>query len=367
MSAEPTPAASRGPLAIIAELTHRCPLHCVYCSNPLELTARAAELPAEAWAEVFRQAATLGTLQVDLTGGEPLARPDIVEVVAAVRSAGLYASLITSGIGLTEPRLAALVAAGLDHIQLSFQDSQEGGADEIAGTRAHAQKLQVASWIKTQRVGFTVNMVVHRRNLDRLSEMIALAEQLGPDRLEVANTQYYGWALRNREALLPTRAQLDGSLEILKAAALRLKGRMRLEFVVPDYYARYPKACMGGWGRKMMLITPAGAAMPCHAADVIPDLTFANVREQPLQWIWAESPAFRRFRGEDWMSEPCRSCDRRTQDFGGCRCQALLLAGDATATDPVCSLAPTHDLVTAATDRANADAPSPAWIYRPNP
>jgi pyrroloquinoline quinone biosynthesis protein E len=358
-----------GPLAIIAELTHRCPLRCVYCSNPLEMAARASELPTEAWAEVFRQATKLGTLQVDLTGGEPLARPDIVEIVAAVRGAGLYASLITSGVGLTEARLDALVGAGLDHVQLSFQDAEEAGADEIAGARAHAHKLQVARWIKARRVGFTVNMVVHRRNLDRLEAMVALAETLGPDRLEVANTQYYGWALRNREALLPTRVQLDRSLEILKAAAERLRGRMRVEFVVPDYYARYPKACMGGWGRKMMLITPAGAAMPCHAADVIPGLTFANVREQPLAWIWDESPAFRRFRGEDWMAEPCRSCDRRAQDFGGCRCQALLLAGDATATDPVCSLAPSHALVTDALERANAGAPAdaPAWIYRPNP
>jgi pyrroloquinoline quinone biosynthesis protein E len=358
-----------GPLAIIAELTHRCPLHCVYCSNPLEMAARAAELPTEGWADVFRQAAQLGTLQVDLTGGEPLARPDIVEIVAAVRGAGLYASLITSGIGLTEARLDTLVAAGLDHVQLSLQDADEAGADEIAGTRAHTHKLQVARWIKKRRVGFTINLVVHRRNLDRLPEMVALAEVLGPDRLEVANTQYYGWALRNREELLPTRVQLDRSLEILKAATERLKGRIRVEFVVPDYYARYPKACMGGWGRKMMLITPAGAAMPCHAADVIPGLEFTNVRERPLAWIWAESPAFRRFRGEDWMAEPCRSCDRRAQDFGGCRCQALLLAGDAAATDPVCSLAPSHDVVTAVLDHANAGAPAdaPAWTYRPNP
>jgi PqqA peptide cyclase len=358
-----------GPLAIIAELTHRCPLRCVYCSNPLEMAPRPTEMPTEAWADVFRQAAALGTLQVDLTGGEPLARPDLIEIVRAVRAAGLYASLITSGIGLTEARLSALVGAGLDHVQLSFQDSQEDAADEIAGTRAHTQKREVARWIKSERVGFTVNMVVHRRNLDRLTDMVALAEELGPDRLEIANTQYYGWALRNREALLPTRAQLDRSLEILKAAAERLKGRMRVEFVVPDYYARYPKACMGGWGRKMMLITPRGEAMPCHAANVIPGLVFPNVREQPLASIWAESPAFRRFRGEDWMSEPCRSCDRREQDFGGCRCQALLLAGDATATDPVCSLAPQRDIVDAALERANADSPTPApaWIYRPNP
>jgi pyrroloquinoline quinone biosynthesis protein E len=357
-----------GPLAVIAELTHRCPLHCVYCSNPLALAPRADELTTEAWADVFRQAQAMGALQIDLTGGEPLARPDIVAIVAAVRAAKLYASLITSGIGLTEKRLDDLVAAGLDHLQLSFQDADEASADEVAGTRAHTQKRVVATWLRSRRVAFTVNIVVHRRNLDRLPQMIAMAEELGPGRLEVANTQYYGWALTNREALLPSREQVERSVEILKAAAERLKGRMRVEFVVPDYHARYPKACMGGWGRKMLLVTPSGKAMPCHAADVIPGLDFASVRDRTLDWIWNESPAFRRFRGVDWMSEPCRSCERRDQDFGGCRCQAFLLAGDAAATDPVCSLAPAHHVVTTVTGRPSAASTGrPSWAYRPNP
>jgi pyrroloquinoline quinone biosynthesis protein E len=360
-----------GPLALIAELTHRCPLRCVYCSNPMEMTARAQELPAETWADVFRQAGALGTLQVDLTGGEPLARPDIVELVASVRGAGLYASLITSGIGLTEKRLAALVDAGLDHLQLSIQDAREAGADEIAGTRAHAHKALVASWMKEYRVAFTVNAVVHRQNLDRLPEIIALAEEWGAGRLEIANAQYYGWAQKNRAALLPTREQLDRSLETVSFATQRLRGRMRIDFVVPDYYARYPKACMGGWGRKMMLLTPSGDALPCHAAAVIPGLRFDSVRERSVRWLWEESAAFREFRGEDWMAEPCRTCDRREKDFGGCRCQALMLAGDARATDPVCSLAPARSVVAEIVAKANEPAPAtpapPVWTYRPNP
>jgi pyrroloquinoline quinone biosynthesis protein E len=361
-----------GPLAVIAEVTHRCPLHCVYCSNPLEMNARGTELPTEVWISVFRQAAQLGALQVDLTGGEPLARPDLTELVAAARAAKLYVNLITSGIGLTEKRLGNLVEAGLEHVQLSFQDAQDTVADEISGTRTHAQKIAVAGWLRQHRLAFTINVVVHRKNLDHIEEIIALAERLGAGRLEVANVQYYGWALKNREALLPTRAQLDHSLGVVQAAQERLKGRMRIELVVPDYYARYPKPCMGGWGRKLMLITPAGEAMPCHAAGVIPGMRFDNVREQTVRWIWEESEAFRKFRGEDWMPEPCRSCDRRALDFGGCRCQAFLLTGEAAATDPACSLAPTHDVVTAVVSRINSPAPGgesgpPEWSYRPNP
>jgi PqqA peptide cyclase len=358
-----------GPLALIAELTHRCPLHCVYCSNPLEMKSRAAELPTAQWISVFDQAAKLGTMQVDLTGGEPLARADLTELVAAARAAKLYTNLITSGIGLTPDRLSALVQAGLDHIQLSFQDSAATPADEFAGTNAHEKKLAVAATIAKHRIGFTLNFVVHRGNLSRLEEMIALAEKLGAQRVEIAHVQYYGWALENREALLPTRAQLDRSLEIIQAAEARLRGRLRVEYVIPDYYARYPKTCMGGWGRKLMLIDPAGEALPCHAARVIPNLHFENVTEHPLEWIWQHSETFQKFRGESWMQEPCRSCDRREIDFGGCRCQALLLAGDAAATDPVCTLSPKHQLVTAIVDRANPASilVTPSWIYRPNP
>jgi pyrroloquinoline quinone biosynthesis protein E len=361
-----------GPLALIAELTHRCPLHCVYCSNPLELAQRTAELSTEEWSDVLLQASELGVLQADFTGGEPLARTDLVELVAAARGARLYVNLITSGIGLTEPRLCALVAAGLDHVQLSFQDAVAAGADDVAGARAHEQKLRVASWLRQQRLAFTMNVVVHRRNLARLDALIALAEELGAGRLEVAHVQYYGWALRNREALLPTREQLDRSVAAVDAARERLKGRMRIDFVVPDYYARYPKPCMGGWGRKLLLVAPAGEVKPCHAAEVIPGMEFPSVRRHGLRWIWEVSPAFQRFRGEDWMPEPCRSCDRRGIDFGGCRCQALLLAGDAAATDPVCSLSPSRAGVDAILARVPASAAAEsaagsAWTYRPNP
>jgi PqqA peptide cyclase len=333
------------PLALIAEITHRCPLHCVYCSNPLELTSRRGELATADWLRVFGEAAELGVLHLHLTGGEPLARPDLAELVAGARQSSLYSNLITSGIGLSQERLAQLVDAGLDHIQLSFQDSNEGSANWIAGVRAHAHKIALAGWIRTHRVAFTVNLVVHRQNIEHLAEMIAQLEGLNPDRMEIAHAQYYGWALKNRSALLPTREQLHGALAVVAAAQQRLRGKVRIDMVVPDYHARYPKACMGGWGRRLMLLDPAGRALPCHAAGVIPHMRFDNVREHTLDWIWQNSEAFQKFRGEDWMPEPCRSCDRRKQDFGGCRCQAFLLTGDAGATDPVCELAPAHQVV----------------------
>jgi len=343
------------PLALIAEVTHRCPLHCVYCSNPLQLAGTESELSTEQWTSVFQQSGQLGMLHAHFTGGEPLARQDLTELIAAARAAGLYTNLITSGIGLGEQRLAALVAAGLDHIQISFQDSREGPANWIAGAKAHAHKIELSRVIRRHKVAFTVNLVVHRQNLDHLEEMIAFIEQLNPDRVEIAHTQYYGWALANRAALMPTRAQIDAAVEIVAAAEKRLSGRVRIDSVVPDYYAKYPKACMGGWGRRLMLINPAGKVLPCHAAEVIPGMTFENVREKTLEWIWRESASFCRFRGEDWMPEPCRSCDRRAEDFGGCRCQAFLLAADATVTDPACSLAPTHGIVEAAVREANSD------------
>ena len=299
------------------------------------------------------------------------------ELISRARSAGLYTNLITSGIGLSEKRLAALVEAGLEHIQLSFQGSREELADEIAGTRTHAHKLKLAETIRQFKLAFTVNVVVHRQNLDHLAEIIAMAEQLGASRLEIANVQYYGWALQNRDALLPTRAQLEKSQATVNAALARLNGRMRIDYVAPDYYARYPKACMGGWGRRLLLIDPAGQTMPCHAAAVIPGMKFENVRGHSLEWIWRESAAFRKFRGEEWMPEPCRSCERRAEDFGGCRCQALLLTGDAAATDPVCHLAPTHNIVEEVLLRINtgeapaspvrAETATRSWQYRPNP
>jgi len=357
------------PLALIAELTHRCPLHCVYCSNPLDLTRPDRELPAAVWERVFNEAAQLGLVQVDFTGGEPLARSDLTELIRSARSAGLYVNLITSGIPLDEKRLEELVSAGLDHFQLSFQGAREENAAEFSGTRTHARKVQVANWVKRHRIALTLNFVIHRRNLPDLEAMVEFTEELAPSRAEFAHVQYYGWAFANREMLLPTRAQVEGSLEILKAAEERMRGRTRVEYVVPDYYAKYPKPCMGGWGRKVLLIKPEGDVLPCHAANVIPGLKFENVQANSLRRIWEESDAFRKFRGENWMSETCRTCDRREQDFGGCRCQAFLLAKNASATDPVCSLSPDRSSVDAILARINTSPETTMkleWIYRPN-
>src|ERR1700722_9048670 len=362
------------PLALVAELTHRCLLHCVYCSNPLQLTARGGELSADSWARVFRESADLAVLQADFTGGEPLARPDLTEIIRSARAAGLYASLITSGLPLDEKRLEELVVAGLDHFQLSFQGAEAEAAREFSGTSTHVQKLRVAEWVKRHRIALTLNFVIHRGNLHQLEDMIALAETIGPARVEFAHVQYYGWAFANRARLLPTRAQLDHSLEVLKAAEARLRGRIKVEFVVPDYYAKYPKPCMGGWGRKVLLVKPTGDVLPCHAANVLPGMTFENVERKPLRQIWEESASFQKFRGVDWMPEPCRSCDRREQDFGGWRGQAFLLARDASATDPVCSLSPGRAIVDGILREANSPTtiaesqlPTPDWVYRPNP
>ena len=370
------------PLALVAELTHRCPLHCVYCSNPLEMQNRSEELSTEVWSRVFKEAAEAGVLQADFTGGEPLARPDIVQLVRNARAAGLYVSLITSGLPLDEAKLAALVEAGLDHFQLSFQGARADTAADISGTNSHAQKLRVLEWLKRYRIGLTLNFVIHRQNLDELEEMLAIVESSGAGCVEFASVQYYGWGFANRDGLMPTRGQLDRCVELLGKAEERLRGKTRLVFVVPDYYAKYPKPCVGGWGRKLMLITPNGNALPCHAAQIIPGLKFENVKDRGLREIWENSAAFQKFRGEDWMQEPCKACDRRGLDFGGCRCQALLLAGDATSTDPVCSLAPQRpkvDAILAAVNLApvsvepglasptTAPLTRPDWLYRPNP
>jgi len=367
--------AASNPLALVCELTHRCPLHCVYCSNPQELTARTNELSTEIWSRVFREASEAGVMQLDLTGGEPLARPDLTTLIQSARAAGLYVNLITSGLPLDEKRLDELIAAGLDHFQLSFQGAREETAAEISGSKSHAQKLRVLDWLKSRRVAVTLNFVVHRKNLDQLDEMLAIAESSSASRIEFAHVQYYGWAFANRGQLLPAREQLTYSLEFFKNAQERLRGKIRVEYVVPDYYAKFPKACMGGWARKVLLITPNGEALPCHAAAVIPGLHFENVKEKSLAEIWQSSEAFQKFRGEDWMQEPCKSCDRRSVDFGGCRCQAMLLAGDAAATDPVCSLSPQHAKVDSIIAAIPAALPSPnasgivqpPWLYRSNP
>src|SRR6201993_1207321 len=290
------------PLALIAEVTHRCPLHCVYCSNPMQLAGTESELSTEEWTSVFRQAGRLGMLHAHFTGGEPLARTDLTELIAAARAAGLYTNLITSGIGLNEQRLQMLVQAGIDHIQISFQDSREDAANWIAGTKAHAHKIELSRIIRNHKIAFTVNLVVHRQNLDHLEEMIAFIEQLAPERVEIAHAQYYGWALANRAALMRTRQQPEKAASIVAEAEGTIAGRMRIDSVVPDYYAKYPKACMGGWGRRLMLINPSGKVLPCHAAEVLPGLSFENVREKSLEWIWQGAGSFCKFRGGEGVA-----------------------------------------------------------------
>jgi pyrroloquinoline quinone biosynthesis protein E len=330
------------PLALLAELTHRCPLRCGYCSNPLELSARSAELDERAWSSVLGEAAELGVLHVHFSGGEPTLRPDLEALVARARELGLYSNLITSGVLLGPERVEALARAGLDHVQLSIQDSEAAAADETAGFRGHARKLALAGWVRAAGLPLTINAVVHRRNLARLEAIIALAAELGAQRLEVAHAQYYGWARRNLGALLPDEAALERATAVVEAALARLRGRLRIDYVIPDWHAQLPKACMDGWGRRFLGVTPEGWVLPCQAAQSIPGLQFERVGERPLAQIWRHSDAFERFRGTAWMREPCRSCERRELDWGGCRCQALALTGDASATDPVCERSPLH-------------------------
>ena len=340
------PDAVPAPLGLLAELTHRCPLGCPYCSNPLALDRRDDEIDAATWARVFREAAALGVLQVHLSGGEPAARRDLPEIVKAARDAGLYSNLITSGVGLTPQTLAALADAGLDHVQVSIQDSEQASADHIAGYEgASARKRAIAGEVVRLGLPLTINLVVHRANIGRIEPMVELALSLGASRVEIAHVQYYGWAMKNRAALMPSRAQVDEAVRQVEMLRARHHGRIVIDVVVPDYFARFPKPCVGGWGRRSLNVTPAGKVLPCHAAEVIPGLEFWNVREHSLGVIWHGSPAFNAFRGEAWMQEPCRSCARREQDFGGCRCQAFLIVGDARAADPVCHLSPQHALV----------------------
>jgi pyrroloquinoline quinone biosynthesis protein E len=331
------------PLGLLAELTHRCPLGCPYCSNPLALEPRNDELDTATWVRVFGEAAKLGVLQVHLSGGEPAARRDLVEIAASAYAAGLYTNLITSGVGLTPKTLRALYDAGLDHVQVSIQDSEPGSADHIAGYQgAYARKRTLADEVVGLGLPLTVNAVMHRANIARVAEMVELAVALGAGRVEIAHVQYYGWALKNRAALMPTLEQVQRALAQVEQLRDRYHGRIVIDAVVPDYYARYPKACVGGWGRRSLNVTPSGRVLPCHAAESIPGLEFWSVRDHSLAEIWRDSPAFRAFRGTDWMREPCRSCPRREEDFGGCRCQAFLLTGDARAADPVCHLSPHH-------------------------
>lgn len=351
------------PYTLVAELTYRCPLRCVYCSNPLDWARRRDELDTATWLRVLREAEDLGVVQVNLTGGEPLVRDDLEAIVETCRRLDLYTNLITSGVPLARARLERLRDLGLDGVQISIQDVRGEDSDRIAGLRSFEHKLDVARWVKELGLPLTLNTVLHRRNLDRVEEVIALAEKLAADRLELANTQYLGWALLNRAALLPARGQLERARAIAADARRRLRGRMEILFVTPDYYADTPKACMDGWGRRFVLVSPDGLVLPCHAAEGLPGLSFENVRTQNLADIWHTSPALNAFRGEAWMPEPCRSCDRRTIDFGGCRCQAYHLTGSASATDPACRLSPDHGLIEAA--RVVADAGGDAELqYR---
>jgi pyrroloquinoline quinone biosynthesis protein E len=379
------------PYALLAEITYRCPLHCPYCSNPVAASLCEAprrppsfgepsagrqgsgssngELTTEEWKRVISEAAALGVLQIGFSGGEPLARSDLTELIRAAREAKLYTNLITSGIGLDDDRLGALRDAGLDSVQLSFQSDESSLADEIAGARAHERKLGVAAKIREAGIPLSLNFVIHRRNIDRLPRMIDLAEALGAERVELANVQFYGWAFRNRAALLPTREQVDRAREVATAAKARLAGRIEIFYVLPDYYETRPKPCLNGWGQRYLTVNPIGDVLPCPtASSAIPDLRLENVRERALDWIWRESESFNRFRGTEWMPEPCQSCPQREIDFGGCRCQAALLTGNAANTDPVCELSPNRALV----DAVLCDVTSPSghlreWTYRVNP
>ncbi|WP_299740821.1 pyrroloquinoline quinone biosynthesis protein PqqE [uncultured Roseobacter sp.] len=355
------------PIAMLAELTYRCPLSCPYCSNPVEMTRQESELDTDTWARVFREAADLGVLQLHLSGGEPASRRDLTDLVTAARDAGLYTNLITSGIGLTEKRLAALDAAGLDHVQLSLQGTNPEMADEIGGYKGgFKRKLQVAEWIG--KIGFplTLNAVLHRRNLHQLPRALEMAQEMGARRIEVATVQFHGWALKNRDALMPTREQAREATQIVTEARSRLKGRLVIDYVPADYHEDYPKRCMGGWGTSGLNVIPDGTVLPCHAAQSIPHLSFERVQDRSLSDIWYHGAAFNAYRGTDWMAEPCQSCERKTVDFGGCRCQAMAIVGDAAATDPVCIKSPHHGALQAQADTHAAQGDAPL-IYREMP
>ncbi len=367
--APPVAAPPPAPIGLLAELTHRCPLKCPYCSNPLELERRAGELDTATWRRVLSEAQALGVLQVHLSGGEPTARRDIVEITRHCAEKGLYSNLITSGIGLRPGLLAALSEAGLDHVQLSVQAAEADVADAVAGLAgSHAGKLAFAGAVVALGLPLTLNAVIHRANIAAIGDLVELALRMGAKRLEIAHVQYYGWAFANRAALMPGRDAVLRAMEVVDEARVRLKGQLVIDAVLPDYYARLPKACVGGWGRRSINVAPTGKVLPCHAAETIPGLAFWSVREHALADIWARSPAFEAFRGTAWMKEPCRTCERREIDFGGCRCQAFAFAGDAAATDPACHRSPLHaQLLAIAEADARAEAPYRYRAYAPMP
>jgi PqqA peptide cyclase len=353
------------PLWLLAELTYRCPLHCVFCYNPTDFARQEDELGTQQWLQVLRDGRALGAVQCGFSGGEPLLREDLEVLVAEARALGYYTNLLTSGVGLTEQRAAALKAAGLDHVQLSFQDSTREMNDFLSHTKTFALKSRVGQLIKAQGWPMVMNVVMHRLNIEHIDRIIAMADELGAEYLELANTQYYNWAVVNRAHLLPTSAQLQRAEAITDQWRARLEGRMKIYFVAPDYHEDRPKRCMNGWGSVFLTIAPDGTALPCHTARMLPGLEFPSVRESSLREIWYDSEGFNRFRGTGWMQEPCLSCPEKEKDLGGCRCQAYLLAQDVRAADPVCSKSPHHDVVLRAVAAANAGAaPERPLVFR---
>lgn len=353
--AVPQPSPQPGPpLWLLAELTYRCPLHCAFCYNPVDFTASGPELSTDDWLRVLREARAAGSVQCGFSGGEPLLRDDLEVLVAEAHRLGFYTNLLTSGVGLTAERAAALKAAGLDHIQLSFQDSTRESNDFLSHTRTFDLKQRVAALIKDNDWPMVMNCVIHRLNIDYIDRIIEMAIELGAEYLELANSQYYSWALLNRDQLLPTRAQLERAERITNEYREKYGDRIRIFFVVPDYHEKRPKKCMNGWGNVFLTVTPDGTALPCHTAKMLPGLAFPNVREMGVREIWYESEGFNRYRGDGWMKESCRSCPDKEKDLGGCRCQAYLLAGDPAAADPVCEKSPAHGVVLEALARAES-------------
>ena len=364
----PTPPVGVGqPLWLLAELTYRCPLHCVFCYNPVQLKQASSELTTAEWVEVMRQARQLGAAQLGFSGGEPLVRDDLEELVQEAHRLGYYTNLITSGVGLSPARARRLKDAGLDHVQLSFQDSTRELNDFLSHTKTFDLKKKVAQTIKANDWPMVMNCVLHRHNLPHVGAIIDMALDLGAEYLELANVQYYGWAWVNRDHLMPTRAQLQEAEAVVQGWRERIGKQCRLLFVVPDYFEERPKACMNGWGSVFLSIAPDGLAMPCHNARDLPGLQLPNVREQPIADIWQRSQAFNAYRGQDWMQEPCRSCDERYKDFGGCRCQAFMVTGDAAATDPVCSKSPQHEKIVEFVRRAPERRQSIPIVHRSDP
>ncbi len=347
-----------GPRWLLAEMTYTCPLQCPYCSNPVDFYRYRNELDTEGWIQVLKQARELGAVQLGFSGGEPLVRKDLEEIVREGRELGYYTNLITSGIGMNGARIKKLREAGLDHIQISFQASDRVLNDRFAGTDAFQHKVEMAREVKAQGYPMVLNFVLYRDNIDRIADILDLAMDLKADQVELANTQYYGWAVVNQKRLLPSREQLQRAEKIAHEYQKRYEGQSRIIFVVPDYYEDRPKACMAGWGQIFLTIAPDGLALPCQGARQLPGIEFPNVRDHDIEWIWRESEAFNHFRGETWMKEPCRTCPERSKDFGGCRCQAYQFTGDATNTDPVCGLSPHHSKIVQAIEAANKNEPT---------